>query len=465
MYQKFSMPEPPAQLLDYLRPNLAPDAHKLRLRAVLTQSVSDVWQLVCCTVEALPGCEARAGDVGTRRYVKAVLYEDWLTVADCQQFIDGVQRGELTFDDIRLNRGWPSQWQTQLVPLKNYYMARAGIVVATRFQESAVEIAQDPLLAVSAPYYPDLTEAARDWLPFSVYNGGSDARNGEIVFLLPEARAFFSSASFREGVLSIDVQGSAVEALMLVVKGAYWEGSLITHFERGVADGVAAIAIPEKVDRLDLVLMDSNGNVYDFQKEDRYSNSGLAGLIPAPPDDDLVQQIRTACLDGEGTQVEFKPFLPLRDKPGENKREGKLLEVLKTVVSFANTRGGRIYIGVNDDCTVAGARDGLEKWAKAEVDDVTLVRYCGILANWIRGHVVGEVHMRLSHANVDEEFVVVVEVSEAMKKPVEISNDKLLYVRSGANNRPLPPRQWEHIIQGNVANMAVFHERNPDFGE
>lgn len=52
---------------------------------------------------------------------------------------------------------------------------------------------------------------------------------------------------------------------------------------------------------------------------------------------------------GEGPSIEFKHRVP---------RPARLA---KEVVAFANTDGGRLFVGVNDDGTVVGVRDGEEE--------------------------------------------------------------------------------------------------------
>jgi hypothetical protein len=461
MYHKVSSPEPPSQLLEYIDSSTDSGTVSYLRRAILTKTDNGSWQLLCCSVEALSSYDDRITDRGTRSYAKAILYEDRLTKADCLKFIQEIQNGEVSFGEILLSRRQGPQWQTQIVPLKNYYMKRAGLVVDSPFYEGVVEATQEPLFAPDAPYYPDSTEAARDWLPFPIYNGVNDARNGRVAFLLPEARAYFTGASFSEGIINVRVGGHAIMKSRYLVKGAYWKTGSMTHFESDVIDGVAAVAVPENVERLDYLLIDSGGKFYDFQTQDRYSNSGLSTMDPTSIENDLIQTILTVCLNGEGAQIEFKPFVYVKEKVGENKRDGKLLEILKTIVSFANTRGGRVYIGINDDCSIAGVRDGIRKWSEAEVTDAILDRYCGILTNWIRGQVVGDFHARLSHVRIDDEYVIMAEIAEAQKKPIEISNDRHLYVRSGANNRPLPPNQWVHVI----GRTDALQLRWPDFGE
>lgn len=62
----------------------------------------------------------------------------------------------------------------------------------------------------------------------------------------------------------------------------------------------------------------------------------------------LDELIRLA-LVGEGVALEFKTRVP---QPAR---------IAKEVIAFANTRGGRILIGVDDDGTVKGVRDSAEE--------------------------------------------------------------------------------------------------------
>ena len=57
---------------------------------------------------------------------------------------------------------------------------------------------------------------------------------------------------------------------------------------------------------------------------------------------DVIMGILTQLSKGEGKTVEFKEDLPLSD------------QIAKTVVAFANTAGGKFFIGVKDDGKVCG---------------------------------------------------------------------------------------------------------------
>ena len=446
MYSVTNLTVPPEQLVAFVGHAYAADGVRFRRRTVLTRAAAEKWLLVCCTVEALLGpCPADAA-VSTHQYPSVVLYEDWLTTDECRRFVEDIQRGRITFGTFCIERRANASWRLEMVPLKNAYMHRAGAIASTRFEESPFGFPAGPLLAAAEPYYPDLGEAARDWLPFTVYHGDRDARNQEIVFLLPEARAYFAGAASRDGVLEIEIDGRDAKRLPLVVKGAYWDDSAIRHFAAEVEDGKAIFQVPNHVDRIEYVLMDSGGMIYDFQREDRFSDSGLRAGSSDAAAHSFAEQVRSACLDGEGMQTEFKPFVACDEGMGKRSGKTKLRELVMTAVSFANTHGGRIYIGVDDECGITGIGPDLAKWAKAEVTSAAADRYRGALTARIRDNVVGDVSLRVSHGMVEGALIIVVDVAESDSKPAVVRGDNTLYVRAGASNRQVPPDQWASML-------------------
>ena len=441
---------PPAALAEYLQ-GLGQSAPRLRRRAVLTRPDGDSWTLLCCTVEGRPDTREGSAATPSRRYASAVLYEDWLTANECRGFIDEIQAGQVVFGDINIARNCNPTWRMERLPLKNTYMARAGLCVTTPFQERSAGIAQGPLLAVGEPYYPGLHEAAGHWLPFPVYHGNSDARNHEMIFLLPEFRAFFADAKLRNGVLEVGVGGTETASAALTVKGAYWNNDAMHHFEEAVQQGMARIPIAGDTYRLEYVLMDADGCVYDFQQENRFNESGLGIHRLDSAAQDRTRQVLTACLDGEGMHNEFKPFIEVAKAIGPKDQKTKLRQIVTSVIAFANTQGGCIYIGIDDECGLEGISEALQKWAKKEVSDEVADHYCRALTARLRDHLIGDIHMRISHVTVHGVLVVVVDVSPSNAKPVMVKDDNILYVRAGANNKQLPPDQWQSVLGGGTS--------------
>ncbi|KHL18087.1 UNVERIFIED_CONTAM: hypothetical protein LK11_07360 [Mumia flava] len=150
--------------------------------------------------------------------------------------------------------------------------------------------------------------------------------------------------------------------------------------------------------------------------------------------------------DGEGQRVEFKPFVEPGQSLGTGANKTKLREIVTTVVAFANTHGGHIYIGVDDDCIPAGIEQQLERWAKAPADEVNVDRYLGMLKSKIKGFIQGEVELHLSRTYFNDALIVIVEVLSAAQKPVAVQHDAYLYARAGASNRKVPPELWRSIL-------------------
>ncbi|MCG5078300.1 helix-turn-helix domain-containing protein [Paraburkholderia tagetis] len=326
-------------------------------------------------------------------------------------------------------------------------MARSGLIVSLRMNQTGARTHVAPLLSPDQPYYPDIEDAARDWLPFTVYHGNNDGRNDQISFLLPETRAFVSDAKFvDDGTLEIVVAGTLVEHVSLIAKGAYWEGKAIHHFDARIEDGACRVAVPAHIDRLDYYIIDQDGTLFDFHREERFSSISFGRKTLGLKKQPLSDQIRTALHQGEGQRIEFKPFADPDQSLGSSTHKTKLREIVTTVVSFANTQGGHIYIGVDDDCNPVGVNQQLAQWAKAPANGVSVDRYLGALKSKIKDLVQGEVELQLSYSYIDEALIVIVEVQPATQMPVAVQQDAHLYARTGASNRKVPPGLWRSIL-------------------
>lgn len=428
-------------------------ANRFRRRAVLTKG-NDRWEIVCCTVEAFLQGEAVPGAVPSRHYRQAILHEDFLTREECLQFARDLQEGHIKLANIDLERDQQNaQWMTELLPIGNDYMERAGCLISLQFRQSGARPSVRTLLAPDEPYYPDEDDATRDWLPLRVYHGHSDARNDHVLFLLPETRAYLSDAAFSDQMtLEIAVAGTEIDSLPLIVKGAYWEGKTLYHVESPVKDGKARLLVPDDADRMEYYLIDHDAAVYDYRREDQFSRQTRGA--PGCAERVLQDQVRKACQSGEGLHIEFKPFIELADKRSRkedagkrSKQNRKVREVVETVAAFANAEGGHIYLGVNDDCTISGMGEPLKVWAKEKIGDAAVNRYFGTLKNRVKEMLHGEVKLAFLHVVIDRMLVGIVEVSPATHGPVALQQEFHLYVRSGASNRKAPPEQWRSILK------------------
>jgi len=122
----------------------------------------------------------------------------------------------------------------------------------------------------------------------------------------------------------------------------------------------------------------------------------------------MAASLKEVIRSGEGSQVEFKKTL------------SQLEKVAKTLVSFANSKGGLILVGVQDDKYVIGVNDVEEE---TFILDQATQFYCKPV-----------VKIEIREELVYGKTVLVVDVQESDSKPhrsLSASGEWLLYVRSG----------------------------------
>jgi len=121
-------------------------------------------------------------------------------------------------------------------------------------------------------------------------------------------------------------------------------------------------------------------------------------------------------------------------------------DIYKEVIAFANTNGGTLFIGINNDGEVASGLD---------VDDV----YTRI-TNGIRDAIAPDVTIFTKYTLEDNNQVVRVEISEGSYKPYYLKSKGIkpsgVYVRQGASSVQASPEQIRQMIKN--ADGDVFEE-------
>src|SRR5690625_2327548 len=126
----------------------------------------------------------------------------------------------------------------------------------------------------------------------------------------------------------------------------------------------------------------------------------------------ITQLLSTA----EGKTLEFK-----RDLPSPR-------NILKTLVAFANSAGGQLLIGVDDDRQLIGVERPLDEEE----------RLCNLIADSISPHLVPNVEI-MTH---EGKSLLLVETFPSSSRPHYLKNEgdeKGVYVRLGSSNRQASP--------------------------
>ena len=255
--------------------------------------------------------------------------------------------------------------------------------------------------------------------------------------LVPDLWGLFLDVVGTDGGLSVRVQGTTRRALW--VTAAYETGigkrcEVVSRLREGRAD----IEFDAAPSRVALYLMDDSSTCYD--RVDVYSFRLVPGAslyseeyrAAATLHEDLDQARRR----GEGPETEFKEwFLPTRtDKKSE--------ELIRTAVSFSNTRGGTIYIAVNDTLEVVGIQRELERsYGKAAGGDPTALRkaYEEALGSWIIEGVRPRIEPEFRWIEQAGLIVLRVCIPEGTHKPYQLAQRGDVFVRRGSRNvKPEP---------------------------
>ncbi|MBS1803695.1 MAG: ATP-binding protein [Acidobacteria bacterium] len=129
---------------------------------------------------------------------------------------------------------------------------------------------------------------------------------------------------------------------------------------------------------------------------------------------------------GENERREFKPFIAPTDV--------KELEIVKTAVAFANTDGGTIFVGVDNEGVPIGVAQARKCFKSEEPIDAQMAR----LKVLIRESTQPVPSIACKIASVSGQPIIVVEINKS--ETICSTHDNRAYVRRGATNRLADPR-------------------------
>lgn len=262
-----------------------------------------------------------------------------------------------------------------------------------------ITLPSEPLVSIDLPLYPSGHQAVTDFLKIRSPPPRS------ILFQIPDYRARIANLNIAGRRVRLEIESNInADTLRAKFYGEFESSS--THIEDLVAHSPS---------------LSFKGNIveFEFDREPKYVFSlvmdGKTGEKldyrgyhfdwPSPEGVTIEPvEIREMIRRGENLKVEFKS--DLSD------------EFLETVVAFANTKGGIIFLGVSDDSRILG----FEPRSKDQI------------SNLIASNIEPRLEYTVRRREVDEHPLTIVEVPEGDDKPY---SDRQLgaYVRSGSTDR------------------------------
>jgi len=295
--------------------------------------------------------------------------------------------------------------------------------------EGALRLPRRPLVSLDYPLYPDGLKALASFL------GLSSAPDRSILVQIPDYRVRITELNIARSRMKLRIESSiGTDPIMAKFYGESGEASTIypsySNLEPmcspsfGFRDSVVEYEF-EKEPKYVLALvfdqetdetLDYRGFHFDWPSQDR---EGITFEL-----DPL--EIREIVRRGENLNVEFKQDLTNSE------------EFLESVVAFANTKGGAIFLGVSDDARLLG-------FQPKSRDQI---------ANLIASNVEPALKYRVVTTDIGDAPITVVEVPEGENKPY--SHKQLgVYVRSGSTDRRAIRTDLDEIYERRRVGMPL----------
>jgi hypothetical protein len=289
-------------------------------------------------------------------------------------------------DNELAEEGWPSQLYRYSLPQGNWYPSST---LATK---------------ISLPVFPNGMEAVQWWLQVNDITR-SDIF-GKVIVLLPNFRVRIRDVEIGSKQLAFSIERRHFAGNVLAKIHAKRPGSKPILIDQEVQGTEGKFELESDWNFLMLVVLDEESSEVLDQRTVYTTWGDLPkGVRWEAREEDLLEIIRR----GETEEVEFKEDLTNRD------------DVLKTVVALANTNGGVLLIGVNDECQVVSFKES------ADVIEQKI-------RNWVRDGCEQPIQMEFQMRKVLNQDVMVIVVELSQDRPCWL-REKGPFIRYGSNNR------------------------------
>ena len=277
---------------------------------------------------------------------------------------------------------------------------------------------QEPVVNKGLAPYLSPADAIQNW----IFNSNSAHPQSQIPYserfliVVPDTRARFRSGRWVGNQLAIEIEINVPTSEMeLQIK---FVGSRRQGMHIPVSDESMQIDVPDDALQLILYVVHSSGDLIcqrQLSAGYRYFGDSEGEL----PERDVANDLR----EGENEIREFKPFISPFD-PKEN-------ELVKAVVAFANTAGGRLIVGVDDE----GVPMGLAEARKQFKDNRSPIdSQVARIKKLIRERTKPVPQISCSRIDVHGHPVVVIDVQRSAG--VCSTQDDRVFIRKGATSRP-----------------------------
>lgn len=265
---------------------------------------------------------------------------------------------------------------------------------------------QELLHNVDLPVFPSAAAAMESYL--SLRLGDNSQYSGVVSALVPDYRGKINGIRIGTRTIEVEIEclaGSSEKDLIGKLFVKYYGGISVTSDLDFTGYKASAEIRDFPRDLLVVLLSRKDGELVDRRSFLAGSQYVAEGVMIEAPEQDIEQLIQM----GESETVEFKREIP-------QQRD----QIAVGATALANRRGGRIFIGVADDCSIFGCKLDKPK------DTITQI---------LRSYCDPPLDVVIDEVQIRGLAVVVVTVPEGRDKPYAVK-DKGVFIRTGATKRP-----------------------------
>lgn len=276
-----------------------------------------------------------------------------------------------------------------------------------------------PVAGKDAPPYPNGEKAIQH-----IFGLKKHLWQFQRIFLIsmPDFGARIESIKISDKEIHVDVRTNSIPEddlrLQYYVSG---EGFTTTNYSTKLRDGT--ITLKDEPNEILIILIDKNGKVIDKKQTSLQYVESDPSIRIETPSFSILQMMSL----GEGKHIEFKSRL---DHPEP---------FAESIVAFANTEGGRILVGVDDNGKRVKGFDDLNKTQQT-------------ITNWIAEYCDPKIEPHFEYS--EELEILVIGIPEGKNKPYDLKG-KGPFLRVGATNRIASRTERENMSKRDDVSRTV----------
>jgi len=333
------------------------------------------------------------------------------------------KHGAIAFD-LRNNTPYQS-----FHPSRSEYHRWPGWLYQIGANQSNI-VPSEPLVGRGLPPFFDAKDAVRHWIRVPL--GDSDGRYRRLLLFIPDFTARLGQMSFADGALRVRSSSSPGGVLEISVLAADGRETFRKTNRLRKSQTFRLMANPTS---LRVFITNEGGRILDsFSEEPAWATRERVIFAGARYSGASMDMIRR----GESDTVEFKVFIRLEDKK-------KAAELVKAVISFANTAGGTVFIGVTDDAEIEGVEAHVpHDKKKAETFEA---EYFAAIRTLLQQKLNRIPIIETRSEQIGDKTVFLLRIEEGAAKPYFNVQTNEVFIRRGASDaRPDPDKDLRQMV-------------------